>query len=83
MTNLVRNSLKVADPDVARVQDGAVLQGRAVGTTTVQVSHRVLCVSLQFQSASQSAVETRALLDAGAVPSDIIGPGREEHQGAG
>ncbi|XP_076614790.1 transmembrane protein 132D [Chaetodon auriga] len=37
VTNLVRYSLKVADPDVARVQDGAVLQGRAVGTTTVQV----------------------------------------------
>ncbi|XP_040014268.1 transmembrane protein 132C isoform X2 [Xiphias gladius] len=37
VTNLVRYSLKVADPDVARVQDGVVLQGRAVGTTTVQV----------------------------------------------
>ncbi|XP_059214266.1 transmembrane protein 132D [Centropristis striata] len=37
VTNLVRYSLKVADPDVARVQDGSVLQGRAVGTTTVQV----------------------------------------------
>ncbi|XP_035523396.1 transmembrane protein 132D [Morone saxatilis] len=37
VTNLVRHSLKVADPDVARVQDGVVLQGRAVGTTIVQV----------------------------------------------
>ncbi|XP_068430543.1 transmembrane protein 132D-like [Clinocottus analis] len=37
VTNLVRSSLKVADPDVARVQDGVVLQGRAVGTTTIQV----------------------------------------------
>ncbi|XP_053195427.1 transmembrane protein 132D [Scomber japonicus] len=37
VTNLVRYSLKVADPDVARLQDGVVLQGRAVGTTTVQV----------------------------------------------
>ncbi|XP_044030599.1 transmembrane protein 132D-like isoform X2 [Siniperca chuatsi] len=37
VTNLVRYSLKVADPDVARVQDGVVLQGRGVGTTTVQV----------------------------------------------
>ncbi|XP_023259167.1 transmembrane protein 132D-like isoform X1 [Seriola lalandi dorsalis] len=37
VTNLVRYSLKVADPDVARVHDGVVLQGRAVGTTTVQV----------------------------------------------
>ncbi|XP_040915087.1 transmembrane protein 132C [Toxotes jaculatrix] len=37
VTSLVRYSLKVADPDVARVQDGVVLQGRAVGTTTVQV----------------------------------------------
>lgn len=42
VTDLVRYSLKVSDPDVARVQDGVVLQGRAVGTTTVQVS---LCVS--------------------------------------
>ncbi|XP_045923753.1 transmembrane protein 132C isoform X2 [Micropterus dolomieu] len=37
VTNLVRYSLKVIDLDVARVQDGVVLQGRAVGTTTVQV----------------------------------------------
>ncbi|XP_069370144.1 transmembrane protein 132D [Paralichthys olivaceus] len=37
VTKLVRNSLKVADPEVARVQDGVVLQGRAVGSTTVQV----------------------------------------------
>ncbi|KAM8827436.1 transmembrane protein 132D [Spinachia spinachia] len=37
VTKLVRASLKVADPDVARVQDGVVLQGRSVGTTTVQV----------------------------------------------
>lgn len=43
MTNLVQYSLKVADPDVVRVQDGVVLQGRAVGTTTVQVSQNV-CV---------------------------------------
>lgn len=41
MTNLVRPSVRVEDPDVARVQDGVVLQGRAVGTTTVQVSHDV------------------------------------------
>ncbi|CAJ1071180.1 transmembrane protein 132C [Xyrichtys novacula] len=37
VTNLVRSSLKVTDPEIARVQDGAVLQGRAVGTTAVQV----------------------------------------------
>ncbi|KAI3361849.1 hypothetical protein L3Q82_002179 [Scortum barcoo] len=37
VTNLVRSSLKVVDPEVARVQDGVVLQGRAVGSTTVQV----------------------------------------------
>ncbi|XP_072228202.1 transmembrane protein 132D-like [Leuresthes tenuis] len=37
VTNLVRYSLKVENPDIARVQDGMVLQGRAVGTTTVQV----------------------------------------------
>ncbi|XP_069562705.1 transmembrane protein 132D [Brachyistius frenatus] len=37
VTRLVRYSLQVADLDVATVQDGVVLQGRAVGTTTVQV----------------------------------------------
>uniref|UniRef100_A0A3Q2WEN2 Si:dkey-1d7.3 n=1 Tax=Haplochromis burtoni TaxID=8153 RepID=A0A3Q2WEN2_HAPBU len=37
VTNLVRYSLNIADPDIARVQDGVLLQGRAVGTTTVQV----------------------------------------------
>uniref|UniRef100_UPI0037E7B281 transmembrane protein 132D-like n=1 Tax=Semicossyphus pulcher TaxID=241346 RepID=UPI0037E7B281 len=37
VTNLVRNSLKVVDPEVAKVQDGSVLQGRAVGSTAVQV----------------------------------------------
>uniref|UniRef100_A0A668A5G2 Si:dkey-1d7.3 n=1 Tax=Myripristis murdjan TaxID=586833 RepID=A0A668A5G2_9TELE len=37
VTNLVRYSLKVADPDVARLQAGVVLQGRAMGTTTLQV----------------------------------------------
>ncbi|XP_036974263.1 transmembrane protein 132D isoform X3 [Acanthopagrus latus] len=37
VTNLVRSSLKVADPDVARVLDGVVVQGRAVGATAVQV----------------------------------------------
>lgn len=47
VTNLVRYSLKVADPDVARVQDGVVLQGRAVGTTTVQVNYDV-CVCVWF-----------------------------------
>ncbi|XP_074547138.1 transmembrane protein 132D [Halichoeres trimaculatus] len=37
VTSLVQSTLKVTDPEVARVQDGLVLQGRAVGTTTVQV----------------------------------------------
>ncbi|XP_061149954.1 transmembrane protein 132C-like [Syngnathus typhle] len=37
VTNLVRYYLNVADPDVARIQDGEVLQGRSVGNTTVQV----------------------------------------------
>ncbi|RVE65661.1 hypothetical protein OJAV_G00118610 [Oryzias javanicus] len=37
VTYLVRDSLKAADPDVARVLDGVVLQGRGVGTTVVQV----------------------------------------------
>uniref|UniRef100_A0A8C8DKG6 Si:dkey-1d7.3 n=1 Tax=Oryzias sinensis TaxID=183150 RepID=A0A8C8DKG6_9TELE len=35
VTNLVRDSLKAVDPDVARVLDGMVLQGRGVGTTVV------------------------------------------------
>ncbi|KAM4634111.1 transmembrane protein 132D [Polymixia lowei] len=37
VTNLVRYSLKVVDPDVARLQAGVVLQGRAMGTTALQV----------------------------------------------
>ncbi|XP_011615962.2 transmembrane protein 132D isoform X1 [Takifugu rubripes] len=37
VTNLVRPSLKVVDPDVLQLQGGAVLQGRAAGSTTVQV----------------------------------------------
>uniref|UniRef100_A0A665X8W8 Uncharacterized protein n=1 Tax=Echeneis naucrates TaxID=173247 RepID=A0A665X8W8_ECHNA len=37
VTNLVRYSLSVANPDVARVHNGVVLQGRTVGTTTLQV----------------------------------------------
>lgn len=41
VTNLVRYSLKVSDPDVARVQDGVLVQGRAVGATTIQVGHEV------------------------------------------
>lgn len=39
MTNLVRYSLQAADPNVVTVQDGMVLQGKAVGTTTVQVDN--------------------------------------------
>lgn len=37
VTNLVRNYVKTVDPEVARVLDGGILQGRSVGTTTVQV----------------------------------------------
>ncbi|XP_033832292.2 transmembrane protein 132D [Periophthalmus magnuspinnatus] len=37
VTSLVHSSVKVADPEVARVSDGVILQGRAVGTTTVMV----------------------------------------------
>uniref|UniRef100_A0A672ZMG6 Si:dkey-1d7.3 n=1 Tax=Sphaeramia orbicularis TaxID=375764 RepID=A0A672ZMG6_9TELE len=37
VTNLVRSSVRVVDSEVARVLDGVVLQGRAVGTTTIQV----------------------------------------------
>lgn len=46
MTNLVGPSLSVADPDVAQLLDGGVLQGRSVGTTTVQVSSACICVSI-------------------------------------
>ncbi|XP_015254113.1 PREDICTED: transmembrane protein 132D-like [Cyprinodon variegatus] len=37
VTNLVRNDLKVINPEIAKVQDGIILQGRAVGTTVLQV----------------------------------------------
>ncbi|KAF7658712.1 hypothetical protein LDENG_00008570 [Lucifuga dentata] len=37
VTNLVRYFVKVLDLEVARVQDGVVLQGQAVGMTSVQV----------------------------------------------
>lgn len=37
VTILVRGSVIVSDPEVARVSDGVILQGRGVGTTTVQV----------------------------------------------
>ncbi|XP_028319277.1 transmembrane protein 132D [Gouania willdenowi] len=37
VTNLVRSFLKTVDPDIARLQDGSILQGRAVGMTTLQV----------------------------------------------
>ncbi|KAK7895925.1 hypothetical protein WMY93_021250 [Mugilogobius chulae] len=37
VTSLVRSSIKVSDPEVARVFDGVILQGRAVGTSTVMV----------------------------------------------
>ncbi|KAF1377389.1 hypothetical protein PFLUV_G00200310 [Perca fluviatilis] len=50
VTNLVRSSLKVADPDVARMQDGVVLQGRAVGTTTVQVLSPLTSLALAERS---------------------------------
>ncbi|XP_061913016.1 transmembrane protein 132D-like [Entelurus aequoreus] len=37
VTNLVRPFLKVLNPQLVRLQDGVLLQGRAVGTTAVQV----------------------------------------------
>lgn len=90
MTKLVRSSLKVADPDVARVQDGTVLQGRAVGATTVQVRPWLMCVRVleQVQCVMIIYISDCSLDEfsgpvAGAVPSDVIGPGREEHQGGG
>ena len=57
VTNLVRSSLKVADPDVARVLDGVVVQGRAVGTTAVQVSRDVrLCGCVALAVAARATV---------------------------
>lgn len=57
MTKLVCSSLKVADPDVARVQDGMVLQGRAVGTTTVQVSRdERVCVCVVSAGAAHAII---------------------------
>uniref|UniRef100_A0A3B3VDT8 Transmembrane protein 132D-like n=1 Tax=Poecilia latipinna TaxID=48699 RepID=A0A3B3VDT8_9TELE len=50
VTDLVRYALKVADPEVARVQDGVVLQGRAVGTTVVQVLSPVTSLVLAERS---------------------------------
>ncbi|XP_053734244.1 transmembrane protein 132D-like isoform X1 [Synchiropus splendidus] len=37
VTNLVRYFLKVGDPEIVRLQDGVVVHGRGVGSTTVQV----------------------------------------------
>lgn len=57
VTSLVRKSLKVSDPDVARVQDGPVLQGRALGTTSVQVSYEVcVCVCARMYACLVLAV---------------------------
>lgn len=80
MTNLVRYSIQAADPNVVRVQDGMVLQGKAAGTTTVQVDNG--CVHVRVHVALSVQMHSH-VLSAGAVPRDIVGPGREEHQGAG
>jgi len=37
VTRLVRYFMKVEDPGVARLQEGRVLSGRDIGTTTIQV----------------------------------------------
>lgn len=82
MTNLVRYSVRVADPDVARVQDGVVVQGRAVGTTTVQVSHEV-CVGVVLAVAVHVIYTLyificslgEVVLVAGDFPADFICPG--------
>lgn len=56
VTNLVQDSLKAADPDVARVLDGMVLQGRGVGTTVVQVGRVAVRLSL-FGSSTTHAYQ--------------------------
>lgn len=75
VTNLVRSSLKVTDPDVARLQDG-VLQGRAVGSTTVQVRNE--CVILAAEVVYRRTVFcilNEIVFVAGSVSRDVIRPG--------
>ena len=45
-TRLVRYSLRVGDQSIARLHAGTVLQGRAAGTTTLQVMCVCLCVCM-------------------------------------
>lgn len=78
VTNLVRDSLKAADPDVARVLDGVVLQGRGVGTTVVQVSHASLLVCLR-----RPACFTSCPLLPGGVSPDVVSLSGEKHPGPG
>lgn len=82
MTHLVRYSIRVGDPDVARLQDGMVLQGRAVGTTTVQVSREVclgvvLCAAVHAMCTCCMSICSldEVVLVTGPVPTDIVGPG--------
>lgn len=75
VTDLVRYALKVADPEVARVQDGVVLQGRAVGTTVVQVRHQQTCVCISVEVGFLQPECVPVFAVAGVVPCDVIGPG--------
>ncbi|XP_041826205.1 transmembrane protein 132D [Melanotaenia boesemani] len=80
VTNLVQHSLEVADPDVARVQDGMVLQGRAVGTTTVQVLSPVTSTvlaerSIRVQDDKVSVTELGVQLVSGLSLSLQLSPG--------
>ncbi|XP_072311381.1 transmembrane protein 132D-like [Eucyclogobius newberryi] len=50
VTSLVRSSVKVADSEVAKVSDGVILQGRALGTTTVMVVSPVTSAMLAERS---------------------------------
>ncbi|XP_053734245.1 transmembrane protein 132C-like isoform X2 [Synchiropus splendidus] len=58
VTNLVRYFLKVGDPEIVRLQDGVVVHGRGVGSTTVQEA--VVSCWVQF---SDGAVTPLDLFD--------------------
>lgn len=46
ITDLVKDSMKLAEPHVAQLRDGKVLIGREVGMTVIQVSFRAGTVAV-------------------------------------
>lgn len=57
VTRLVRYFIKVEDPQVARLQAGRVLSGRDIGTTTLQVTSRIITY-LYDQNNKESCIMT-------------------------